>query len=100
MFLRQQYFDQGLTLIFHKVDSHISQVNLVDGNKANNTPYSLLFVRSEYFFLLVLSFRSIWLKYLPSFSESSQFLNVVFALLNRIDDYGTKNASIADKSAA
>ena len=38
------------TLIFHKVDSHISQVNLVDGNKANNTPYSLLFVRSEYFF--------------------------------------------------
>ena len=51
MFLKQQYFDQGLTLIFHKVDSHISQVNLVDGNKANNTPYSLLFVRSEYFSL-------------------------------------------------
>ena len=50
MFLRQQYFDQGLTLVYHKVDSHISQLYLVDGNKANNIPYSLLFVSSEYFF--------------------------------------------------
>ena len=57
MFLRQQYYDQGLTLIFHKVDSQISQVNLVDGNKANNTPYSLLFVRSEYFFSLSPQFQ-------------------------------------------
>ena len=57
VFLRQQYFDQGLTLIFHKVDSHISQVNLVDGNKANNNPYSLLFVRSEYFFSLSPQFQ-------------------------------------------
>ena len=51
VFLRQQYFDQGLTLVYHKVDSHISQLYLVDGNKANNIPYSLLFVSSEYFFL-------------------------------------------------
>ena len=57
MFLRQQYFDQGLTLIFHKVDSHISQVNLVDDNKANNTPYYLLFVRSESFFSLSPKFQ-------------------------------------------
>ena len=42
VFLRQQYFNLGLTLNFQKVDSHISQVNLVDGNKANNTPYSLI----------------------------------------------------------
>ena len=45
-------------------------------------------------------FRSIWLKYLTLFSESSQFLNVVFTSFNRIDDYGTENAFIADKSAA
>ena len=55
VFLRQQYFDQGLTLIFHKVDSHISQVNLVDGNKAN--PIFFTFCTFRIFFSLSPQFQ-------------------------------------------